>query len=220
MRRILAFACLTTLAACGAAEEQPGTADAAEAPASAAPALTPVQEAFVSDLRRATAKYADVAVAEAEGFMRDPANHCVTAELMGHPAAMGAMGVHYFRPDLLGITDPAPPISGADGVIDAALPEILVYEPQADGSMQLVAAEYLVFQDAWAAAGNTTPPVLAEQEFFAMADDPATPLDEAHDFAPHHELHVWTGRDNPAGAFAEFNPTVTCAHHAMAGMEH
>jgi hypothetical protein len=135
--------------------------------------------------------------------------------MVGAPAEAGGMGIHYFRPDLLGVTNPQPPVSGGDGVIDVNLPEILVYEPQMDGSLQLVAAEYLVFQDAWTAAGNAAPPSLAGQPFFSMADDPATPMDEAHEFAPHHELHVWTGRDNPNGLFAEFNPSVTCAHHAM-----
>ena len=28
----------------------------------------------------------------------------LTAEMMGKPAELGAMGIHYFRPDLLGVT--------------------------------------------------------------------------------------------------------------------
>jgi hypothetical protein len=214
MRRVIAFACLTTLAACAGAEEEPEATEA-EASAPAVPTLTAEQEELAVAIRTATAKYANAAAAEADGYMRDPNNMCVTAEMVGQPAEAGAMGIHYFRPDLLGVTNPQPPVSGSDGVIDVNLPEVLVYEPQMDGSLQLVAAEYLVFQEAWTAAGNTAPPSLAGQPFFAMADDPATPMDEAHEFAPHHELHVWTGRDNPSGLFAEFNPSVTCAHHAM-----
>ncbi len=149
-------------------------------------------------------------MAERDGYMRDPSNMCVTAAMVGLPAEKGAMGVHYFRPDLLGITNPQPPVAGSDGVIDVNLPEVLVYEPAADGSMQLVAAEYLVFQDAWTKAGNTAPPTLAGQGFNAMADDPATLIDEAHGFTPHHELHIWVHRDNPDGVFAGFNPKVTC----------
>ena len=214
MRRVIAFACLTTLAACAGAEEEPEATEA-EASAPAVPTLTAEQEELAVAIRTATAKYANAAAAEEDGYMRDPNNMCVTAEMVGQPAEAGAMGIHYFRPDLLGVTNPQPPVSGSDGVIDVNLPEVLVYEPQMDGSLQLVAAEYLVFQDAWTAAGNSAPPSLAGQPFFAMADDPATPMDEAHEFAPHHELHVWTGRDNPSGLFAEFNPSVTCAHHAM-----
>ncbi len=47
----------------------------------------------------------------------------------------------------------------------------------------------------------------------AMKDDPATTLDEAHNFAPHFDRHVWIYRDNPNGVFAPFNPAVSCAHH-------
>jgi hypothetical protein len=46
-----------------------------------------------------------------------------------------------------------------------------------------------------------------------MADDPATPLDEAHMFAPHFDRHVWIHRDNPNGVFTPFNPAVSCAAH-------
>ena len=37
--------------------------------------------------------------------------------------------------------------------------------------------------------------------------------DEAHNFMPHYDRHVWVHRDNPNGVFAPFNPAVTCAHH-------
>ncbi|MSR35612.1 MAG: hypothetical protein EXR95_03060 [Gemmatimonadetes bacterium] len=150
-----------------------------------------------------------------DGYMADPTNMCVTAAMVGAPADMGAMGIHYFRPDLLGIAGPSEPVTGTDGVIDPNLPEMLVYEPTADGGMQLVAVEFLVFQDAWTKAGNAAPPTLAGQSFAAMANDPATPADEAHGFAPHHELHVCVHSDNANGLFAEFNPGVSCEHAAM-----
>jgi hypothetical protein len=46
-----------------------------------------------------------------------------------------------------------------------------------------------------------------------MADDPLTAIDEAHNFMPHHDRHVWLYRENPNGVFAPFNPRVTCKHH-------
>jgi hypothetical protein len=49
-----------------------------------------------------------------------------------------------------------------------------------------------------------------------MVDDPRTELDEAHMFAPHFDRHVWIYRDNPNGVFAQFNPAVSCEHHAHA----
>ena len=64
-------------------------------------------------------------------------------------AALGAMGVHYVRPDLLGITaPPSPRVDGNGTHTDFLKPGILIYEPQADGSMQLVAVENLVFNPA------------------------------------------------------------------------
>jgi len=54
----------------------------------------------------------------------------------------------------------------------------------------------------------------------AECDDPATETDEAHNFAPHYDLHVWLYRDNPRGMFAQFNPNATCAHHKGAAHGH
>ena len=112
-------------------------------------------EPTLAEVRTATEKYQDVKVALAEGYIRDPANMCETADMMGRPASDGAMGVHYFRPDLLGITAPPNPRVDGNGThTDFHAPAILIYEPQADGSMQLVAVENLVFQASWAAAGH------------------------------------------------------------------
>ena len=75
-------------------------------------------------------------MALAEGYIRDPFNICDTAEMMGRPASYGAMGIHYFRPDLLGITaPPSPRVNGVGTHTDFRKPSILIYEPQADGSM-------------------------------------------------------------------------------------
>ena len=46
-----------------------------------------------------------------------------------------------------------------------------------------------------------------------MRDDPATATDEAHNFEPHFDRHVWVYRENPNGVFEPFNPGVSCAHH-------
>ena len=69
------------------------------------------------------------------------------------------MGIHYFRPDLMGITEPpSPRVKGNGTYTDFRKPAILVYEPQGDGALQLVAVENLVFADAWKAAGYKEPP--------------------------------------------------------------
>ena len=95
-------------------------------------------------------------------------------------------------------------------------PSILIYEPQADGSLELVAVENLVFAKAWRESGHAAPPTFHSVAYDTMADDPATAADDAHMFEPHYDRHVWIYRDNPNGVFAPFNPAVTCAHHTGA----
>ena len=172
-------------------------------------------------VRAATARFQDVNVALAEGYIQDPTNTCDTAAMMGARPELGAMGVHYFRPDLLGITAPPNPrVSGSGVHTDFNRPAILIYEPQADGSMQLVAVENLVFQKSWHATGAEERPSFHGVSYDRMQDDPATPLDEAHMFEPHYDLHVWLYRDNPNGLFAQYNPNVSCAHHRGGGHQH
>jgi hypothetical protein len=124
------------------------------------------------------------------------------------------MGVHYFRPDLLGITAPPSPRVNGDGIhTDFRTPSILIYEPQVDGSLELVAVENLVFARAWRASGQSAPPTFHGVPYDTMTDDAATATDEAHMFEPHFDRHVWIYRDNPNGVFAPFNPAVSCSHH-------
>ena len=172
----------------------------------------------LDDARAATARFKDVNVALREGYVRDPMDHCVTSAEMGLPASAVAMGVHYVRPDLLGLL-PVAPTARTDGTgthTDFRNPAILIYEPQADGRLELVAIENLVFQKSWHGAGHTAPSSYLGVAFDTMADDPATALDEAHMFEPHYDRHVWLYRANPKGVFTPFNPAVSCAHHKPA----
>lgn len=183
--------------------------DASSSPAPGEPTL--------AEVRAATERFRHVEAALAEGYIRDPADMCDDAAMMGQPAEMGAMGIHFFRPDLLGIS--APPNPRVDGVgthTGFDRPAVLIYEPQADGALELVAVENLVFKAAWEAAGNGEPPSFHGVPWDEMVDDPATALDEAHNFMPHYDRHVWLYRENPNGVFAQYNPTVTCAHHGAA----
>lgn len=178
-------------------------------------------EPGLEEVRALTAKYQDVNVALAEGFVRDPGNMCDTADMMGRPKDLGAMGVHYFRPDLLGITAPPNPrVDGTGTHTDFRQPSILIYEPQADGSLKLVAVENLVFQKSWHEAGYDRPPSFHGVEYDTMQDDPATKVDEAHMFEPHYDRHVWLYRENPNGMFAQFNPNVSCAAHVAGNGGH
>ena len=193
------------------APEVPAQPAAAEAPPRPA-------EPTLKQVKANAERFRDVKIALAEGYIRDPSNTCETAKMMGKAASLGAMGIHYFRPDLLGISGPPNPRVDGTGIhTDFSKPSILIYEPQADGSLQLVAVENLVFKKSWAAAGNTEPPTFHGVAWDDMVDDPATKdVDEAHHFEPHYDRHVWLFRDNPSGMFAQFNPAVSCAAHKSA----
>jgi hypothetical protein len=191
---------------------------AAKTPAVAA---TNIAEPDLTAVRRSTERFRDVKVALAEGYVRDPMNLCDTADMMGRPAELGAMGIHFFRPDLLGITAPPNPrVTGTGTHTDFTLPSILIYEPQKDGSLELVAVENLVFIDAWEKAGNKAPPTYLGVPWDRMEDDPTTTIDEAHMFAPHYDRHVWLFRENPRGVFAQFNPNVSCSAHPKTTHKH
>jgi hypothetical protein len=168
----------------------------------------------LDEVRAVTERFRDVAVALSEGYVPDPMGMCEVAQNTGGPAELAAMGIHYFRPDLLGITGPTNPrVHGTGTHTDFRTPAVLLYEPQTDGSLELIGIENLVFIRAWEAAGNQAPPSFQGVPYDRMVDDPATSVDEAHLFEPHYDRHVWLYRENPNGIFAQYNPNATCKHH-------
>lgn len=204
--QLIALALPAMGAAHGIPAEVAARIDAASEPLPGEPSL--------AEIRAATERFRHVEEALSEGYIRDPANMCDDAAMMGKPASMGAMGIHYFRPDLLGVT--APPNPRVDGVgihTDFSSPAVLIYEPRPEGELELVAVENLVFAKAWAEAGNDAPPSFHGVRWDSMVDDPSTALDEAHGFEPHYDRHVWLYRENPNGVFAQYNPNVSCANH-------
>jgi hypothetical protein len=165
----------------------------------------------LDQLREQVMKYKDINVALEDGYI-SPDNNCVSAEAEGLPAELGAMGIHFIHPALLEITGTEPRVDGMSTHTDWTRPSVLIYEPQADGSLELVAVENLVFEKAWDASARTEELVLNGRGWDHMADDPATPGDEAHGFMPHYDQHVWLYRENPMGDLMPFNPAVTCEH--------
>lgn len=136
-------------------------------------------------MRSATEAYHDVQAALDAGFV--PLSECVAGP-------DGGMGFHYGMPSRL-----------QDAVIEASEPEVLLYAPDGNGGLELVGVEFMMHQDAWTGAGNTTPPTIAGQTF--AAPNPNHP-DEM--IRPFYTLHVWVWEENPRGMFAPFNPSVTC----------
>lgn len=97
---------------------------------------TAAAETLVDRVRAATERFADVSVAEAEGYGPIP---CVSG------AGGGAMGIHYVNGGYL---------TGDDNALDIAKPEAVMYEPQADGSLVLVGVEYIAFAGPVAIEGH------------------------------------------------------------------
>ncbi len=94
----------------------------------------------------------------------------------------GGMGLHYLKESLL------------DDQLDVGTPEALVYELDDDGDVVgLVAHEYIVPVAAWTSA---EPPTLFGVAF------------HQHAVLPFYVLHTWLWKDNPAGFFSDYNPTV------------
>jgi hypothetical protein len=164
-------------------------------------------------LRTAVAKYKDVNAALADGYIPDPSGHCVDAAEEGLPPEWGGMGIHYLNPAMLKLAQGTDRVDGMSTHTDFMKPAILLYEPQEDGSLELVGIENLVFEKAWKGAGHDGPPMMNGRMWDHMADDANTDADEAHGFMPHYDQHVWLFRKNPSGDLMPFNPNVTCEHH-------
>ncbi|MEJ2482008.1 MAG: hypothetical protein P8049_02525 [Gemmatimonadota bacterium] len=98
---------------------------------------------------------------------------------------VGGMGYHYANLDR--ITDGSAPV--------ITEPEILVFSTKKNGKVQLGAVEYFIPYPLWVGA---EPPELFGQTFHPNDGDGGW------------MLHVWLWNHNPAGMFADFNPTVSC----------
>ncbi|HEX6049191.1 MAG TPA: hypothetical protein VFZ21_07980, partial [Gemmatimonadaceae bacterium] len=99
-------------------------------------------------------------------------------------STMGGMGHHMIDRSLF------------DEKLEIERPEMLIYAPIGDGHLELVAVEYVVPYHAVPATAK--PPRLFGQEF------------KRYDQFNYWALHVWAWRRNPAGLFADWNPTVKC----------
>jgi hypothetical protein len=144
----------------------------------------PSKSTLVQQVREGTKKYLNVNNAVQAGY--GPFLGCVAG------TDHGAMGVHYVNGTLLG-----------NLTLDPSQPQALIYEPD-DGKMTLVGVEFILDSASWLAANNNTPPVLDGQVFnFVGAPN-------RFHIKSFFELHVWAWRDNPQGAFVDWNNYVTC----------
>jgi hypothetical protein len=149
----------------------------------------------LDDVRAATARYHSISVAKANsyGLLRDAAGIACIAN-----PGVGTMGVHYVNGNLVGTTE-----------VNPLKPEALVYEPEENGQLRLVAVEYVTFQAQWDATHNA-PPSLFGQRFML------TPAGNRFGLPAFYSLHAWIWRHNPSGTFAMWNPDVHCNSSTVA----
>jgi len=135
--------------------------------------------------RQATGEFRDVNNAIAAGYVQFQG--CVSGP------EEGAMGIHYVNPNLF------------DDQLDVEHPEALVYEPQKDGRLQLVAVEYITPADVWQASheAGVQPHVMGHLLNLAPGPNRYGPT-------AFYELHVWAWKGNFRGTFADWNPAVSC----------
>ena len=138
----------------------------------------------VAEVRQATARFHDLDVALAEGYIPLGGAHCVAEP------DVGAMGFHYYNPTLL-----------FDGVLDPTRPELLVYAPSGRGE-RLVAVEYMMPLSTW--SGMEAP------DLFGKPFDGPMPEHEPNTSGVHYDQHFWIWGHNPAGVLATWNPSVSC----------
>lgn len=126
--------------------------------------------------RRVVEEYKDLKLARAAGYTMQYPEGCVRT-------GAGSQGVHFTNAALL------------DGKAQMNRPEMLMYEPQRDGSMALVGIDYVIPFAQWTSADA---PQLFGRSF--VHNEPLKAW----------TLHVWTHRMNPNGVFAMYNPHVVC----------
>ena len=158
---------------------------------SAQPELTAEQKsqqtALIKIVRESTERFKDVAEAEREGYALQFG--CVSGP------DQGAMGLHFINMELVG-----------KGVIDPTKPQIILYEPTADGRLKLTGADFLVDAQQWDndKTHKPGPPELMGQLFHYFESPNRFGL------KAFYTLHVWAWKENPNGAFVNWHPAVSC----------
>jgi len=145
------------------------------------------QSALIKIVRDSTERYKDVSAAEADGYALQFG--CVSGP------DSGAMGLHFVNGTLVN-----------RGEVDATHPQIVIYEPTANGGLKLIGADYLVLADAWDKKGQGPPELMGQLfHYFEFPNRFGLPA--------FYTLHVWAWKDNPNGAFVNWHPDVSCEQY-------
>jgi hypothetical protein len=144
----------------------------------------------LASVKTAIAGYEDFKASQSDGFTTLVKNTKTGVSCIANGDA-GAMGQHYANGGRV-----------ADGLIQQDRPEVLLYEPQADGSKRLLGVEYVVIAADWM-KNHSAPPELFGTRFELTTTNP-------FGLPPFYALHAWTQQSNPSGTYAAWNPTVHC----------
>ena len=145
--------------------------------------LTVAQEAGIKAARKATARFNSFNQAQKAGYTLQFPEGC--AELPG----TGAQAYHYMNEKLV------------DTKIELERPELLMYEPQRNGSLELVGLDYVAPRDPDLKGADRPLPPLG-MEFMEVS------VKGADVWA----LHIWAWRPNALGVFKPWNPAVSCQY--------
>jgi len=182
MSMIGAIVLVASVPALAAAQSDHGHGSAAAAPATAEQKARTA--ALIKAVREATEPYQSSLFAESQGYQLQFG--CVSG------SDFGAMGLHFVKFALV------------DDVLDVTQPEIILYEPLPNGKLRITGADYLIPAAAWDAKHPHDPPQLMGQLFHLFDSPNRFGLD------PFYTLHVWAWKENPNGAFTNWNPNVSC----------
>jgi hypothetical protein len=154
------------------------------------PSIALARQDELAAIRQATAQFHRLDAALAAGYELGYVNGSGVRIITGciaNPTA-GTMGFHYFNKQLI-----------EDFDVDVLRPEGLVYAPNADGGLDLVAVEYVVPGPFSNPPGvDYVPSVLGEPMHILV---PAVGF---------YIRHAWLWNHNPSGMFADWNPELTC----------
>jgi hypothetical protein len=142
------------------------------------------ENALVKAVRDATERFKNASAAENEGY--GLLFGCVSG------GDYGAMGLHFVNFPLV-----------VDGQIDAAKPEIVLYEPTSNGRLRITGADFLVFAADWDKTHTGAPELNGQLFHYFEAPN-------RFGLPAFYTLHVWAWKDNPAGTFTNWNPKVSC----------
>lgn len=149
------------------------------------PGLSDEVNVQLADLRSATQPLQRLQDANDAGYQVLVTHPTTGARCFSH-AQLGAMGFHYLNGVLV------------DDAVSVTEPEVLIYEPLSDGSLDLVGVEYVI-------------------PFAVHGDDEAPPALFGQEFRRNYTFNLWTlhayaWKPNPSGTFADWNPDISCDH--------